>query len=161
VKKNYKMKKTISMKQFISEFGNDFSKHMKQRLLELEERCVLTRKEDENRLDLKHVEHIKYNCCHSQHDDSNDCQKEYAYGQLVMNDGSLYFSEKCVESPDVMQAPVVNAIYNSLDDEDVFCDSDIKAKKVDDSNIDYVMDKILNACPEVSKEYLKIISKYR
>jgi hypothetical protein len=161
VKKNYKMKKTISMKQFISEFGNDFSKHMKQRLLDLEVRCVLTRKDDDYRLELKHVEHTKYDCYNNLHNNFNAEQKEYAYGQLVMNDGKLYFSEKCSESDDVMQAPIVNSIYNSLNDEDVFYDSDVKAKKVDDSNIDYVMDNILKACPEVSEEYLKIISKYR
>ena len=60
MKKNYKMKKTISLKMFIAEFGENFSDHMKKRLLELEVRCVLTRKEDSNKLDLKHVEHTQH-----------------------------------------------------------------------------------------------------
>ena len=44
MKKNYKMKKTISMKMFVSELGENFSDHMKEKLLELDIRCVLTRK---------------------------------------------------------------------------------------------------------------------
>ncbi len=49
------------MKGFISEFGEIFLKNEK-RLLELEIRTVLTRKEHRNKLDIKHVEHTKYPC---------------------------------------------------------------------------------------------------
>ncbi|KGK85983.1 MULTISPECIES: hypothetical protein [unclassified Clostridium] len=148
MRKNYKLKRTISMKQFISEFGESFSDHMKERLLELEVRCVLTRKEEENKLDLKHVEHTKYD------------SKEYAYGQLIANEGELYFSEKCMEGPDVMENPVVDPIYNALKTEEVVINENIKAKKVDDSNIDYIIDNILEVCPQVTDRYLEIMSKY-
>ncbi len=30
-------------------------------------------------------------------------------------------------------------------------------KKIDDTNIDYVIDTLLTACPEVSQRYLKIV----
>ena len=73
VKKNHKMKRTISIKQFNTEFGEDFSKHMKQRLLELGKRCILTRTES-NILDLKHIEHTKYDCA----DGDNSSKKEYS-----------------------------------------------------------------------------------
>lgn len=159
--KKYNVKKTISMKQFISEFGEHFSNHMKQRLSELEVRCVLTRKDNYHRLDLKHVEHIKYNCRLTDPDNNRTLQKEYSYGQFVVNDGKLYFSEQCLEGPDVMQAPVVDDIYSRLGNEEIILDSGLNAKRVDDDNIDYVMDSILKACPEVSKEYISIISKYR
>lgn len=159
--KRYNVKKTISMKQFISEFGEHFSKHMKQRLLELEVRSVLTRKDDYHRLDLKHVEHIKYNCRYTAPDNNGTLQKEYSYGQFVVNEGNLYFSEQCLEGPDVMQAPVVDDIYNKLNYKGSFFDSGLYAKRVDDDNIDYIMDSILGVCPEVSKEYISIISKYR
>ena len=50
MKKNYNMKKTIAMKGFISEFGEVLSEKMKKRLLELEIRTVLTRKEYRNKI---------------------------------------------------------------------------------------------------------------
>lgn len=156
MKKNYKMKKTISMKRFISEFGENFSKHIKKKLLELEVRCVLTRNEDNYRLDLKHVEHTQYDCCCNSANNLNTCQKEYAYGQLVVMDETLYFSEICTESTTVMQSPIVSTIYNSLNSEGMLSDLDINSKKIDDNNIDYLIDTILTVCPDVSEEYLAI-----
>lgn len=150
MKKIFKIKKTISMKRFIAEFGENFPKHTKKKLLELEVRCVLTRKEDNYRLDLKHVEHKHYDC------NSSTCQKEYAYGQLVVLDETLYFSEICTESAEVMQSPIVSTIYNSLNSEDMISDQGINSKKIDDNNIDYIIDTILTVCPEVSEEYLAI-----
>ncbi|WPC44435.1 hypothetical protein [Clostridium sp. JS66] len=153
MRKNYKIKKTISVKHFISEFGENFSEHMKERLLDLEVRCVLTRKEEENILDLKHVEHTKYDC------PSDNTSKEYVYGEFLAIDGSLYFSEKCIEGDEVMQSPITNVIYNSLSSTDMIFDEDNNAKKIDDSNIDYVIDTILTVCPEVSQRYLDILAE--
>lgn len=158
MKKNYKMKKTVSMRQFITEMGADFSKHMKQRLLEVGGRCVLTRKDESFILDLRHVEHTKYDC--NLQNDLPPARKEYAFGQLVVHDGALYFSESCFENEDIMQAPMVSSIYNSLDNKEMTLDGDIKGKRIDDGNIDYVMDSILTVCPEVSPEHLAIISRY-
>lgn len=157
-KKNHKMKKTISVRQFISEFGGDFSEHMKHRLLELGARCVMIRLEDQYRLDLRHIEHTKY--AYSSHNSDDKCRKEYVYGQFVMNERALYFSESCEESTDVMQSPIVNDIYNSLDSEEVLLNEGPRTKKVDDSNIDYIIDRILKVCPEISPEHRAIISKY-
>jgi len=148
------------MKRFIVEFGKDFSEHMKKRLLELEVRCVLTRKEDLNRLDLKHVEHIQYDCEGMTKDNLNICQKELSYGQLIVIEGVLFYSERSEESDTVMPSPIVPTIYNSLNTENIIVNSDDYAKKIDDSNIDYVMDTILTVCPEVSESYLNIMSKY-
>lgn len=114
------------MKGFISEFGEIFSEKMKKRLLELEIRTVLTRKEHRNKLDIKHVEHTKYPC---EDLDSKNLEKEYTYGQFVITEGNLYFSDTCVENDKVMQSPIVNTIYNSLDDEDMLIDEDTTAKK--------------------------------
>lgn len=164
MRKNYTMKKTISIKQFIIEFGENFSKHMKQRLLELGTRCILTRtKENSYILDLKHIEHLKYDCDCQTEDDTEACQMEYAYGQFVVNEGVFHFAKKCAESTEamqVMQAPVVDEIYKSLVTEETLIDENIDAKKLDDSNIDLVIDSILNVCPEVSQAHLDILSKY-
>lgn len=157
LKKNYRIKKTISMKQFISEFGENFSQHMKKRLLELEIRCVLTRKDDIYRLDLKHVEHIQHECVAENNSDT--CEKEYVYGQFVSLNGILYFSEKCIESATVMQAPIVTEIYNSLNNDGMILDGDINLKQVDDTNIDYIIDTILTVCPQVSQKYLDIVKQ--
>ncbi|EJO5346562.1 hypothetical protein NRP93_000613 [Clostridium botulinum] len=154
MKKNYNMKKTIAMKGFISEFGEKFSEKMKERLLELEIRTVLTRKEHKNKLDIKHVEHTKYPCNDL---DSKNLEKEYAYGQFVIVDDILYFSNTCVENEKVIQSPIVDTIYDSLSDEDMLIDEDTNAKKIDDTNIDYVIDTLLSTCPEVSQRYLKIV----
>lgn len=153
-KKNYKIKKTISMKMFIEEFGETFSEHMKKRLMELDIRCVLTRKEKKNILDFKHVEHTLFNCNVPY---SKSCQKEYAYGQLIVVEDILYFSEKCIEDDNVMQSPIVTEIYNSLDDKDMIVSNDTYAKKIDDTNIDYVIDTMLTVYPEVSQRYKDII----
>lgn len=161
MKKNYKLKKTISMKQFISEFGENFSKKVKERLLELEVRCVLTRREDTNRLDIKHVEHLQYDSYCESENSSDKCKKEYVYGQFLVFEGVLYFSGKCSESADVMQAPIVSLIYNSLNNEEEIFETGDRAKKIDDSNIDYVIDTMLTVFPEVSQAYLDIISRYR
>ena len=160
MKRKYNIKKTISMKQFISEFGENFSQHMKKRLLELEVRCVLTRQEENHILELKHVEHTKYECDCNTEDDSNTCQKEYAYGQLVVIDEILYFSENFTENAGIMQSPIVSTIYSFLSSENIIPHADSNAKKIDDSNIDYLIDTILTVCPQVSQPYLDIISKY-
>lgn len=158
MKKAYRMKKTVSMKQFISEFGDKFSKHMKQRLLDLGTRSVLTRNEESNILDVKHVEHIKYDCSSS--DNQTASQKEYVYGEFIVNEEALYFSDSCIENKDVMQAPAVKKLYDSLDSETLTIDEGISAKKVDDDNIDYIIDGILEVCPEMSPEHRAIISRY-
>lgn len=151
IKKNYKLKKTISMKHLIAEFGENFSEHMKDRLLEIEIRCVLTRKEDPNRFDIKHVEHTKHNC-------STEPDKEYVFGQLIVSDGNLYFSEKCREGNDVEENEIVGKIYNSLSEEgQIFYEDEVSAKKIDDRNIDFLIDSLLAACPDVSQEYIAII----
>ena len=84
-------------------------------------------------------------------------KKEYVYGQFLVIDEALYFSDKCIESDLVMQSPIVNTIFNSLSGEVMIFDEDSKGKKVDDSNIDYVIDSILTVCPEVSQSYLDIV----
>lgn len=154
---NYRIKKTISMKQFIAEFGENFSEKMKEKLLELEIRCVLTRKENKNILDIKHVEHTQYECNVENALDS--CKKEYSYGQLIVIDGLLYFSEKCAENNLIMQSSIVDTIYNSLNSEIIFVEPDTNAKKIDDSNIDYVIDTMLTVFPEVSQRYINIVKE--
>jgi hypothetical protein len=160
LKKIYRMKRTVSMKQFITELGGEFSKHIKQRLLELGGRCVLTRKDESYVLDLRHIEHTKYKC--NPQDSTDVDQKEYAFGQFIVYEGLLYFSECCLENDDIMQASVVSSIYNSLDGEEFVLEGDIniRGKLINDDNIDYVVDNILTVCPEISPEHLAIISRY-
>lgn len=158
MKKIYRMKRTVSMKQFITELGGEFSKHTKQRLLELGGRCVLTRKEESYILDLRHIEHTKYKC--DPQDATSGDQKEYAFGQFIVYEGLLYFSECCLENDDIMQASIVSSIYNSLQGEELVLEGDIRGKQINDDNIDYVVDSILTVCPEISPEHLAIISRY-
>jgi hypothetical protein len=153
--KIYNIKKTISVKYFISEFGENFSEHMKERLLELEIRCVLVRKEENYILNLKHVQHTQYPC--NKKDASDLTKKEYTYGQFIVVDGILYFSEKCTESNTVMESPIVSLIYSALENDGMISESGKDAKKIDDSNIDFVVDSILTVCPNVSQEYIDIV----
>ncbi|WP_035288901.1 hypothetical protein [Clostridium sp. KNHs214] len=153
MRKNYNMKKTISTKRFISELGQNFSEHIKARLLELELRCVLTRKEESNILDLKHVEHTKYPCS------SPECEKEYVYAQFIVEEDELYFSNQCLENDKVMQSPIVNTVYNTLTTENKIFDNGSSGKKIDDSNIDYVVDSLLSVCPDVSKRYMEVLQQ--
>ena len=159
MKKNYKMKRTISIKQFVAEFSVSLSEHIKERLLELGERCILNRRDESHILDLRHVEHLKYECCCDSESDK-ECKKEYAYGQLVVKEGTLYFSQCCVENADIMQSPVVNDIYDAISNPEVQIEEGIVGKSLDDSNIDYVIDNILKVCPKVSPEHMAIIAKY-
>ncbi len=158
MKRVYRMKKTVSMRQFLTEFGAEFSTHVEQRLLELGERCVLTRKDQSFILDIRHVEHTRYEC--GAQDGTIAHLKEYAFGQLIAYEGMLCFSENCLENDDIMQSPIVSSIYSSLNSEELVLDGDIKGKKIDDNNIDYVIDSILTVCPEVSPEHLAIVSRY-
>jgi hypothetical protein len=152
----YAMKKSLSIKQFTSEFGENFSELMKKKLNEFESRCFLTRKDISYRFDLKHVEHIQFECACDSEGVTGTCRKEYAYGQFIVVDGILYFSQNCVESNDVMKSPAVSTIYNALDSEIVNFEGIGDAKKVDDSNIEYIVDNILAVCPQVSQSYLDI-----
>jgi len=65
-----------------------------------------------------------------------------------------------LEDDNIMQVPIVSSIYNSLSSEELTLEGDIKGKKVDDENVDYVIDSILTVCPEVSPEHMAIISRY-
>jgi hypothetical protein len=154
---NYGRKSTISMKMFIKEFGGSFSEHMKERLMELDLRCFLTRKALPYRFDLKHVEHLQYEAACDQEESTKPSSKEYAYGQLVVVEGKLYFSESCLESNEIAQSPMVSTIYNALDSEGTIFDEGRNLKVIDDKNIDFVVDSILSSCPEVSQSYLAIV----
>ncbi|WP_373898062.1 hypothetical protein ACER0A_009180 [Haloimpatiens sp. FM7315] len=155
--RNYKLKKTISMKKFISELGDNFSEHMKKRLLELDFRCVLTRKSDPQKLDLKHVEHTKYDS-KTKDDSSNKSQKEYTYAEFIVDDeGDLYFANTCTKEPTTMESTIIDKLYSTLDNTSVITREDCMAKKLDDNNIDYVVDSLLSECPDVSQEYLDVI----
>lgn len=158
ISKNYNMKKTISINNFVSEFGENFSKHIKRKLLELDDRTVLTRKEKPNVLDLKHVEHIKYSVGSNK---SEKAKKEYIYARFIVNDGQLFFSEKCSINNDSMQSPNVEKIYNALNSNKIIVYDDVGAKLLDDSNIDYVVDSILEVCPNLSQRYLDIVEKMK
>lgn len=158
MRRNYNIKKTVSMKMFIAEFGENFSEHMKKRLLELEMRSLLTRKDDIYSFTLKHVEHIKYKFTADANETSKSvCEKEYAYAQFKVIDDILYFSEKCTEGPELMEAPIVQTIFNALTAEGMVSDADCNAKKVDDSNIDYVIDTLLTVFPDVTQKYKDIL----
>lgn len=158
MKRIYNMKKTVSIKMFIAEFGENFSEHMKERLMELELRSVLTRKEDIYSFTLKHVEHIKYPyAANSEETAVTISKKEYVYGQFKVIDGILYFSEKCTEGPELMESPIVHTIFDSLDANGMVLDMDYNAKKVDDGNIDYVVDSLLTVFPEVTQKYKDIL----
>lgn len=159
MRKPYKMKRTISVKQFIEEFGETFSEHVKKRLLDLDERTVLTRKDASNVLDIKHVEHTLYNS--KEKDTLGAPNKEYVYGQFFVGEGGvLCFSNSCTESQSVMQSPVVENIYNNLSSDKISNELlNFPGKIIDDSNIDYIIDSILAACPPVSQAYLDIVKK--
>lgn len=150
-----KKNSAMALKQFISEFGEAFSKNMKDKLMELESRSFLTRKESHNRFDLKHVEHIEYQCAT---DTLETVKKEYSYGQFEVNDGVLYFSEICLESKQVMQSPIVDKIYSSLNDEGTIFNNGRNLKRIDDKNIGYVIDSILSVCPKVSQSYIDTVN---
>jgi hypothetical protein len=156
MKKNYNVKKTISIKQFISEFGENLSAHAKDRLLDLEVRSVLTRKTFINIVDIKHVEHTLFDF--KSEDGMTTTKKEYTFGQLIAKDGQLYFSESCMQGDEIIASPIVHEIYNKLSSDDIISEEDCCGKKINDDNIDYIIDSILSVCPEVSQRYLDIVS---
>ncbi|MGE5629938.1 MAG: hypothetical protein ACM3TR_02440 [Caulobacteraceae bacterium] len=159
MKKSNRTKKTLSIRQFVAEYGENFSKHMKKRISELGTRCVLTRKDMDYVLDLKHVEHTKYSCCDS-HGNSYADKKEYVYGEFVVNDGALYFSDRCLDSDSAMQVPTVKIIYDTLNSKVKSIGEYADVKEIGDDNIDYVIDSILEVCPQLSPEHMQIISRY-
>lgn len=157
LRKNYNIKKTISVKQFIAEFGKDFSDLVKKRLLEIEVRCVLVRQEENFILQIHHVEHTTHDV--SSKDGTKQIKKEFAFGQFIVVEELLYFTDKCSESNTLIQSPIVDTIFNTLTSEALVSETEVtvNAKLVDDSNIDYIIDSILTVCPEVTKEYSDIV----
>lgn len=145
------------MKQFIAEFGESFTEHMKDRLLDLEVRCVLTRNEEENIVDIKHVEHTKYKCGDDSSIGEGKTEKEYSYGQFIILDENLLFSRQTAEGAGIMESPIVDTIYKALTNEEISLEDGSKGKKVDDSNIDFVIDSMLTVCPQVSQSYIDIV----
>lgn len=150
---NHKRKTTVSMKMFIEEFGEAFSEHQKERLMELDLRCVLTRREFNHIFDLKHVEHTKYNS----EGKEGIGAKEPIYAQLAVVDDILYFSEGCTEDDKFIKSPAIKNIYDFLDSKENISDEGINFKRVDDSNIDFVVNSLLSSCPEVSARYISIV----
>lgn len=158
-KMNHTRKRAVSIKMFITEFGEDFPENVKERLMALESRCFLTRKEIPYQFDLKHVEHLQYECDFDKEYSSARRSKEYAYGQLVVLDGELYFSESCLENNEIMQSPMVSVIYNALDSDGIIFVEGRNLKRLNEYNIDYVVDSILSTCPQVSQSYMNIIKE--
>lgn len=154
---NNTRKAAVSIKMFIKEFGEDFPEHVKERLMDLEVRGFLTRKDVPYRFDLKHVEHLQYEVNDSE--SLKMCSKEYSYGQFVVIEGALYFSDKCIESKDVMQCPMVDKIYSELGIDGSIADEAGNLKRITDDNIDFIVDSILSSCPEVSKKYKDILKE--
>ncbi len=119
---------------------------------------MLTRREESYILDLRHIEHKKYDCGSEEGTDAN--KKEYAFGQFIVHEGRLYFSKCCLENEDIMQSEIVDSIYDFLESEELELEGNVRGKLITDNNIDYIADKILTVCPEISPEHLAIISRY-
>lgn len=138
---------------FIEEFGENFSEHVKARLMELDVRTLLTRKDKYNELDITHVEHIKHQVANA----SELYKKEYVYGELVAFEENVYFCNECIENDEIVKADIVDEIYNSLSEDNLVYDEEKKLKVLNDENIDYVVDSILKVCPQVSEKYISIV----
>lgn len=150
---NNRRKKRISIKMFIEEFGENFSEHIKTRLMELDVRTLLTRKDKYNVLDIKHVEHTKHDVVSG----SQSYEKEYVYGEFVAFEGNLYFCNDCIENDEIVKSDIVDKIYDSLSENNMVYDEEKKLKALNDDNIDYVVDSILKVCPQVSQKYISIV----
>jgi hypothetical protein len=159
MRKNYRMKRTISVKMFIAEFGENFSELVKKRLMDVDVRCVLTRKDKKYVVDIKHVEHLRYDSKSQSGIETSN--REYVYGRLVQYNDCLYFSNDFENTNDFMKHDVVDDIYNSMKGDEVVTDEnqDMRAKQVTDENIDFIIDSILKVCPEVSQKYLDIVNE--
>lgn len=154
---NNRRKTAISISTFISELGENFTDHIDKRLMELSSRCFLMRKESRYRVDLRHVEHLKYDCDCIFKGQNVKRQKEYSYGEFQVIEGELYFSDECVETSEITKSPQVSAIYDSLDSEGMITEETRNLKRVNDNNIDYIVDSIMEVCPETSQAYREIV----
>ncbi|MDD3224588.1 MAG: hypothetical protein PHX70_07780 [Clostridium sp.] len=152
---NNRKKRSISVKTFISELGENFSQHIKERLLDLDSRSFLSRKDNYARFDIKHVEHLQYTCNDAKGNPLKS-KKEYVYGELEVIEEVLYLSENCDETKEIIQAPGIKEIYDSLDSEGMVKE-DRNLKRLNDSNIDAVVDGIIKICPDVSQKYMDIV----
>jgi hypothetical protein len=151
----YNFAKTISMKKFISEFGGAYSPLIKESLLKLEMRCVLTRNENLNVLNIKHVEHSK----HTSADASDTSEKEYIFGQLISLEGKLYFSKFCDANEKSEKCECIDAIYDAIDRPELLLDSESTVKIIDDGNVDQFVNSMLKCIPDVSERYKKILKE--
>ena len=72
----------------------------------------------------------KFNIIHKSSSYFPKNKKEYSYGQFIIEEGILYFSDNSIENADVIQEPSISNIYNSLNVQDIFVDEAIKVKKL-------------------------------
>lgn len=147
--------KTISMKKFISEFGKDFTPLIKENLLKLELRCVLTRVDNINVLNIKHVEHSK----HSSTDNTGTSEKEFIFGQLITLEGNLYFSSTCNENEKSEKCNCIDSVFDSIERTELMLDSGAKIKIIDDEDVAQFITGMLGCIPDVSERYLKILKE--
>lgn len=147
--------KTISMKKFISEVGKDFTPLVKENLLKLELRCVLTRVDHINVLNIKHVEHSK----HTSTDTTGTSEKEFIFGQLITIEGNLYFSNTCNENEKSEKCDCIDSVFDSIERTELLLDSGAKIKIIDDENVAQFIASMLGCIPDVSERYLKILKE--
>jgi hypothetical protein len=143
------------MKKFISEFGGSYSALIKESLLKLEMRCVLTRNENLNVLNIKHVEHSKHTCSNA----SDTSEKEYIFGQLISLEGKLYFSKFCDSNEKAEKCDCIDAVYDTIDRPELLLDSESTVKILDDENVDQFVTAMLKCIPDVSERYKKILKE--
>lgn len=148
------------MSMFISEFGEAFTSHTKQKLMEIRNSCILIRKAPGDSFDIKHVEHTKH-ILDNADGTSNMKPREYTFGQLLINEDLLYFSKECEETEDAIQHPAISDIYSNMDTKPEVLEDNIEGKRIEDSNVDYLVDHLTELYPPLSEEYLKIIGKYK
>lgn len=166
-----------TMNNLITKFKPNISPRVKEKLLELDKKGILQKEGSDNKLYIHSKDaRMKLN----PPDSGCDSMHEFVYGHIMFIKQCVCLSGRCSLNLEVLDHPGYSQIYKLIDNKlsmnmskleskkeknnykkDFYIkDSDRFAIKINDENVDEIIDSINALLPELSEDYLKMIRKY-
>ena len=139
----------MSVGSFINQFGGSLTPFTKQELLRLDGKCILSPHKHKNRVNIELLHHNKFPATKNSGLEVIPCEKEIALGHFISHKSLFYYSKRATTNGTVMQDDVtIDTIYNSMHSEQIH-DIDRDAKLIDDSNVTFLVDTLLNSISSI------------
>lgn len=136
----------LSIREFMDKFEMDDS--VANELKRLDGHIVLSSGEYDYRFNLLDPRHSKHEALIKKKNIGDGLKfynKEWAFGHLIYHNGAVFFSETPTVNRDVEKHRIAKHIYDNLRTDEIF-DNDRWAKRIDPSNVKFVVDQLLALC---------------